>query len=150
MFEILNVYPADMDEDDRDHSSYAGRIYARTGGVCEAVEKTVNYLSPLRSVPFKATAADGVADCRKLLKDIMEGRLTANFVEGMGCKGGCVGGPKRIIEVEEGKNHVTQYASSADFTNPVNNPYVTQLLHRLGYDSIESLISDDTIFSRKW
>ncbi len=148
VFDLLGINPAQEEEDNRDHSSFAGRIYARTGGVSEAVEKTVNYLNPLRSVPFKSVAADGVADCRKLLSDVMEGKITANFIEGMGCKGGCVGGPKRIIDVQDGKKNVEDYASSAEYTTPVNNPFVIELLNRLGYDSIERLVSDDTIFSR--
>jgi len=150
MFEMLDIKPEAMEEDNRDHASYAGRIYATTGGASDAVEKTVNYLSPLRSVPFKSVSADGVPDCKKLLSDIMEGKITANFIEGMGCKGGCIGGPKRINKVEAAKDCVKNYAHEAQYTNPVNNPFVTDLLHRLGYDSIESLAADDTIFSRSW
>ncbi len=150
LFDMLNINPAAMEEDNRSHASYAGRIYARTGGVSRAVEATVNYLSPLREIPFKSVSADGVPDCKKLLADITEGRITANFIEGMGCKGGCVGGPKRLKDVAIGEEAVEDYAASANYKNPVNNPYVTQLLHRLGYDSIESLIEDETLFSRRW
>lgn len=150
MLDALDVHPEELDDDVRDHASYAGRIYATTGGVSEAVERTVNYLNPLRTIPFESVSADGVPDCRQLLTDIISGKITANFIEGMGCKGGCIGGPKRLNEVEDAKEDVKSYACEAPYTNPVNNPFVTDILHRLGYDSIESLVQDDTIFSRKW
>lgn len=150
MFDLLDIHLEEMEEDTRHHASYAGRIYATTGGVSGAVEKTVNYLSPLRTLPFKSVTADGVPDCRKLLTDIMDGKITANFIEGMGCKGGCIGGPKRLNEVDDAKLCVKAYADDAKYSNPVSNPFVTHLLHRLGYDSIESLVSDDTIFQRRW
>ncbi len=150
LFEALGIHPEKMEEDNRYHASCAGRIYARTGGVSRAVEATVNYLSPLREIPFKSITADGVPDCKKLLNDITRGKITANFIEGMGCKGGCIGGPKRLKPVEQGEDNVESYAASAEYKNPVNNPYVTDLLHRLGFDSIESLIEDETLFSRRW
>ena len=84
------------DEDLRDHSSTAGRIYARARGVSKAVQSTVDRLRPNRSIPLRSEHADGVPACRALLARIMEGKLESNFVEGMGCIGGCVGGPKAL------------------------------------------------------
>ena len=36
---------------------------------------------------------DGLAECRKLLAITKSGKMKSNFIEGMACKGGCVGGP---------------------------------------------------------
>jgi len=36
---------------------------------------------------------DGLAECKKLLTITKSGKLKQNFIEGMACKGGCVGGP---------------------------------------------------------
>ena len=44
LFEAAGVRPEEMTEDDKEHSSAAGRIYARTGGVSEAVKRTVAQL----------------------------------------------------------------------------------------------------------
>jgi hypothetical protein len=44
----------------------------------------------------------GAAACRELLSALQEGKVEANFLEGMGCVGGCVGGPKAILNREEG------------------------------------------------
>ncbi len=31
---------------------------------------------------------------------------------------------------------------------PVDNPYVIELLHRLGFPTVESLLENDTLFTR--
>ena len=36
---------------------------------------------------------DGLVDCKKLLAITKSGKMKSNFIEGMACKGGCVGGP---------------------------------------------------------
>ena len=101
IFEMTGINPEEEEEDLRDHSSTAGRIYARAGGVSKAVESTLNRLRPNRPIPLTAEKADGVPACRALLAKIMEGRIDSNFIEGMGCVGGCVGGPKALISKEE-------------------------------------------------
>jgi len=148
IFDMTGINPEEEEEDLRDHSSTAGRIYARAGGVSKAVQSTVDRLRPNRAIPLRSEQADGVPACRALLARIMEGKLEANFVEGMGCVGGCVGGPKALIPKEEGTDHVNRYGLSASCYTPVDNPYVMDLLHRLGLDSIEALLEDTRIFSR--
>jgi len=149
IFNAAGVKPEDLDEDTRDHSSMAGRIYARTGGVSEAVQRCVQRLKPDRPIQVKALQADGVPALKALLKEINEGlKLDANFLEGMGCKGGCVGGPKVIIDRQEGTEHVNEYGSRAAYETPADNPFVLEMLKRLGYDTIESLLEKDQIFTR--
>ena len=41
MFEAADIHPQELGEDEKEHSSRAGRLYARTGGVSEAVRETV-------------------------------------------------------------------------------------------------------------
>jgi iron only hydrogenase large subunit-like protein len=150
IFEIAQIDLKSLPEDLRDHSSTAGRIYARTGGVSEAVQSTVNRLNPERSIPLKAKQANGVVECKALLNDIKNGIINDNFLEGMGCVGGCVGGPKVLINKEEGTLHVNSYGKEAVYKTPIDNPYVIELLNRLGFDSIESLIEGENIFTRKF
>lgn len=148
IFNIANINPEELDEDLRDHSSGAGRIYARTGGVSEAIHNTLDYLRPNRTIPFESKQANGIPQCKELLNEIKEGKITANFLEGMGCVGGCVGGPKRIISMEEGREFVNNYSKKALYHTPVDNPYVLELLKKLGYDTIESLLEEDNMFIR--
>ncbi len=148
IFEFADIRPADMPEDERDHSSRAGRIYAGTGGVSEAVQQTLERISPHRPIALKAIQADGAVACKAMLKDILEGRISANFIEGMGCIGGCVGGPKVLIPKEEGRRNVQEYGDQAEYRTPIDNPYVVELLHRLGLDTVESLLEHSDIFTR--
>lgn len=148
IFAFAGIEPENMEEDMRDHSSRAGRIYARTGGVSEALEATVQQLSPLRPIPVRAQQADGVPACRAMLNDLVAGKSTANFLEGMGCVGGCVGGPRAILDREEGRKHVNEYGDEAPCRTPADNPYVIELLHRLGLDTVESLLEHSDIFTR--
>ncbi|MDF2675911.1 MAG: iron hydrogenase [Bacillota bacterium] len=147
-FKIAGIDPKNLEEDLRDHSSKAGRIYAHTGGVSEAIESTLYRLRPDRKIPFKSKQANGVPQCRELLNEIKEGKITANFLEGMGCVGGCVGGPKIIIDKEQGREFVENYGEEAQYKTPADNPYVIELLHRLGYETIETLLKNDNMFIR--
>ena len=83
-----------------------------------------------------------------MIKKIQAGEIDANFYEGMGCVGGCVGGPKIMIDREEGRVNVNEYGEKASYETPIDNPYVIELLDRLGFDTIESLLEDSKIFTR--
>lgn len=150
VFDFAKINPALLEEDERDHSSRAGRIYATTGGVSEAVQSTVKRLNADKKISVKALQADGVPACKAMLSDILSGNITANFLEGMGCVGGCVGGPKNLIPKEEGRKKVFEYANEAQYQTPIDNPYVIELLHRLGFDTLESLLENSDIFTRKF
>lgn len=147
-FEAAGVVPADMPESHRDHSSRAGRIYAHAGGVSEAVEMTLKRIAPNRAPSFRAECADGVSACRNMVNELLNGDLRANFFEGMGCPGGCVGGPKRMIDAEVARENVEEYGKTAAYPTPIDNPYVIELLHRLGFDTVESLLEKSDIFTR--
>lgn len=150
IFNIAQINPINLKEDFRDHSSTAGRIYARTGGVSEAVQNTLNRLKPNRRVQLRAMQANGVVECKALLSDIRYGIINANFLEGMGCVGGCVGGPKALINKDEGTLNVNRYGKEATYETPADNPYVIELLQRLGFDTIESLLDRDHMFIRNF
>lgn len=149
LFDIMKMDLTALPEEESDHSSTAGRIYARTGGVSEAVKATLAKLRPDRSIPLVAQQADGIIACKELLKEISEGNIKANFIEGMGCKGGCVGGPKVLINKESATQHVNDYGAAATSSTPIDNNYVLEMLHRLGFDTVESLLDRDNTFIRK-
>ena len=148
MFDYAQIDLAACEEDVRDHSSRAGRMYAHTGGVSEAVESTVRRINPQRGIMVHSVHADGVPACRELLQHVQEGTVKANFIEGMGCIGGCVGGPKALVDREKGKEHVQAYEKQAPYETPIENPYVIDLLKRLGFGTVEQLVEHSDIFTR--
>lgn len=148
IFRLLGIDPEAQEEDDKEHASRAGRIYARAGGVSEAVSATVARLNPARKIRVKTVKADGVPACKAMINDILSGEVKGNFYEGMGCKGGCVGGPRSVVPPDEGARAVNLYGEQSPYETPAENPYVIELLHRLGYDRIEDLLRHSDIFTR--
>ncbi len=79
----------------------AGRGYACSGGVSNAIEKCINEYYPGTEV--KIEHAEGLADCRKILMLAKAGKYNGYMIEGMGCPGGCVAGVGTIIPPEKAK-----------------------------------------------
>lgn len=148
IFEAAQIRPEACPESEKDHSSRAGRIYARTGGVSEAVQETVKQLCPDREIQVKAEQADGARACKEMIERIRNGETDANFFEGMGCPGGCVGGPRAVLDVQEGRKNVEEYGKSAAYATPLENPYVPELLKRLGFETVEQLLEESDILER--
>ena len=119
IFQVMKINPSEMEESEKDHSSRAGRIYAHTGGDSEAVADTLKRLNPNRKISIRTQQADGIPACRTMMNDILSGKTKANFFEGMGCVGGCVGGPRALIPHEEGRKNVEEYGKAAPILPPL-------------------------------
>lgn len=148
VFDAFAVDLVHLEDDVRNHSSRSGIIYAYAGGVSEAVKETVEKLDPDRKVAIKTRTADGVPGCKAMINDILAGNREGNFFEGMGCIGGCVGGPKAILKKEEGKTHVMAYGDQASYASPMENQYVIKLLNQLGFNTIEEFLEKSDMYSR--
>lgn len=148
LFSVTNIDLARMEEENVPHASQSGIGYAYAGGVSEAVAMTVSQLDPDRKVPIKTRKADGVPGCKAMINDILAGNRDGNFFEGMGCVGGCVGGPRAIIKKEDGKACVQAYGQEAQSRTPVENPYVIELLKHLGFATVEEFLEKSDLFDR--
>ena len=146
MFDTLQVDFSKIKGEEKEHSATAGRLYARTGGVIHAVSECVEKIAP--DCHLEPVFANGVADCKKLLENILNGKTEGNFFEGMACAGGCVGGPKKIIDAEKATEMVNDYAAAAAYKTPAENPYVIDLIHRLGFFTIEEFLKSSDILTR--
>lgn len=146
IFEALAVDWEKMQPEEMEHSAAAGRMYAAAGGVSRAVRECVTSID--KSCELQPVCACGTADCKTMLQKILEGCIEGNFFEGMACPGGCVGGPKRNIETAEGKEYVEQYADRASYRTPGENPYVLDLIQRLGFETVEDFIQNSHILAR--
>lgn len=94
MFGALDIDPeACEDTTLRTVSSY-GRGFAKCGGLAEAVQKALDEhgVAP-EQFSLNPAIGNGLAECKKLLTITRSGKLKQNFIEGMACVGGCVGGP---------------------------------------------------------
>ncbi|MEZ3468579.1 MAG: iron hydrogenase [Schaedlerella sp.] len=148
IFRAADIHPEELADLEKEHASKAGRLYARTGGVSHAVTEMVYQLHPDREIQVRAEQADGTKACMEMIRRIKEGKTDANFFEGMGCVGGCVGGPKAILGVEEGTGYVDAYAGKAPYNTPLENPYVRKVLEELGLGTVEELLTEDELLVR--
>ena len=148
IFRAADIHPEELTDLEKEHASAAGRLYARTGGVSHAVSEMVDQLRPDRSIHVRSEQANGTKACMEMIRRIKEGTTDANFFEGMGCAGGCVGGPRAILDVEEGTRHVDTYAGNAPYNTPLENPYVRKVLEELGLGTVEELLTEDQLLTR--
>ena len=150
IFDATEISLEELPEEEKEHASKAGRLYARTGGVSQAVEEMVRQLSPDGKIGVRCEQANGTKECMEMMRRIQNKETDANFFEGMGCVGGCVGGPKAIIDSEKGKRYVDEYAKNSIYQTPLENPYVRKLLEELGFETVEELLEDNTLLTREF
>lgn len=150
IFDAAEISVEELHEEEKEHASKAGRLYARTGGVSQAVEEMVRQLSPDGKIGVRCEQANGTKECMEMMRRIQNKETDANFFEGMGCVGGCVGGPKAIIDSEKGKRYVDEYAKNSIYQTPLENPYVRKLLEELGFETVEELLEDNTLLTREF
>ncbi|MCQ2459743.1 MAG: 4Fe-4S dicluster domain-containing protein [Ruminococcus sp.] len=100
-----------LDEDVLDNASYFGRIFARSGGLSDAVAEALKE----QNIEFdlKANVCDGIEACRTALLKKNKNLLDANFIEGMACTGGCIGGAGCLTHGEKNKAQVDIYGKEA-------------------------------------
>ncbi len=100
-----------LEEDVLDNASYFGRIFARSGGLSDAVAQALKE----QSIEFdlKPCACDGIEECKMALLKKSKNLLDANFIEGMACVGGCIGGAGCLTHGEKNKAQVDKYGREA-------------------------------------
>jgi len=103
----------------------AGKIFGASGGVAEAALRTAYFkitgeemadvkIPQLRDMHGRkesrikigelelgVAVVNGLANARKLLQDIRDGKTNVQFIEVMACPGGCVGGGGQPIKMSE-------------------------------------------------
>jgi iron only hydrogenase large subunit-like protein len=136
IFETLDIQPFKLQEDvSTEYASRGGRLYARTGGVSIAIAEVIERLFPKKYSLLKATQANGVNECKELLTKAQNGDVNANFIEGMGCVGGCVGGPKSIVSSTSGKRTVDEFADSSRIKIAIDSDCMNKILSKIGIDN---------------
>lgn len=97
-----------------DNASYFGRIFARVGGLSEAVAQALKeHNIPADQFTANPIICNGLAECDDALLRHQQGTLENNFIEGMCCSGGCIGGPACINHSPKDANEVTKYGKTA-------------------------------------
>ena len=111
LFDSKDVDITTLGEDVLDNASYYGRIFARSGGLSDAVVQALTE----QNIEFKVKPAvcDGIEACKVALLKKNKNLLDANFIEGMACTGGCIGGAGCLTHGEKNKAEVDKYGKEA-------------------------------------
>jgi [FeFe] hydrogenase (group B1/B3) len=98
--------------DSLDNASYFGRIFARSGGLSEAVKEAIKEKG-IENFDLNPIACDGIEACRTALLKASKKVLPNNFIEGMACIGGCIGGAGCLTHGEKNKKEVDDYGKES-------------------------------------
>ena len=101
-----------MEEMALENASYFGRIFARSGGVSAAVQEAITEQG-MEGSEFRPLACDGIEECRTALLKASKGILPENFIEGMACMGGCIGGAGCLTHGAKNKMEVDKYSRAS-------------------------------------
>ena len=112
LFDSRDINIMDLGEEALDNASYFGRIFARSGGLSDAVVQALKEQG-LGDFPLKPAVCDGIEACRVALLKKSKNVLDANFIEGMACLGGCIGGAGCLTHGEKNKSEVDKYGKEA-------------------------------------
>lgn len=115
--ELTSLELSEYDDD----ASYFGRIFARCGGLSDAVNEALKE----QNIDFEAKSVqcDGLDNCKAALLKLKNNTLDGNFIEGMACSGGCIGGPCNLTHEIRGKINVDRIAketSSKTISDAIN------------------------------
>ncbi len=112
LFDGKDIDITTLEEDVLDNASYYGRIFARSGGLSDAVAQALKEQG-LDDFDLKAVPCDGIEQCRMALLKASKNVLQGNFIEGMACVGGCIGGAGCLTHGEKNKAEVDRYGEQA-------------------------------------
>ena len=111
LFDSRDIDITTLEEGVLDNASYFGRIFARSGGLSDAVAQGLKE----QNIDFnlKAVPCDGIEECKKALLLKSKNMLDGNFIEGMACIGGCIGGAGCLAHGPKDKAEVDKYGNES-------------------------------------
>ena len=105
----VNLEP---EENSMQEASVFGKRFGNGGGVTAAVLECLKESG--ENTDIKVARCNGAAECKKALLLLKVGRLPEDFIEGMACVGGCVGGPSKHKAEMEAKKSRDKLIAEAD------------------------------------
>jgi [FeFe] hydrogenase (group B1/B3) len=112
LFDSRDFDLSQFPEDVLDNASYFGRIFARCGGLADAVQEGLKEHGA-EDFQLHAVSCDGIEACRLALLKASKKLDETNFIEGMACIGGCIGGAGCLTHGEKNKAEVDKYGREA-------------------------------------
>jgi [FeFe] hydrogenase (group B1/B3) len=114
LFDARGIDLKSLEGMELDNASYFGRIFARSGGLAVAVEEALKEMGITEEqFKFNPVACNGILECRTALMKAQNGILKENFIEGMACENGCIGGPACLSHSSKNRSQVDDYGKLA-------------------------------------
>ncbi|MBD5134770.1 MAG: 4Fe-4S binding protein [Lachnospiraceae bacterium] len=110
------------EENSTQEASVFGKRFGNGGGVTAAVVQSLKETG--ENTDIKVMTCSGAAECKKALTLLKMGKLQDDFVEGMICQGGCVGGPSRHkgeIEAKKARDGLIAEADDRTICDNLSN-----------------------------
>ena len=112
LFDSRDIDITTLEEGVLDNASYYGRIFARCGGLSDAVVEALKE-QDLNDFEVKGISCDGFEECKVALLIKSNNLTDVNFIEGMACNGGCIGGAGCLTHGAKDKSEVDKYGMQA-------------------------------------
>lgn len=112
LFDSRYIEITELEEVELNEASYFGRIFARSGGLSDAIVEGLKELNE-ENFTFQPVVCSGIDACRVALLKLSKNVLPGNFIEGMACEGGCIGGAGCLTHGEKNKVAVDHYGKLA-------------------------------------
>lgn len=112
LIDSRDIDMTELEESPLDNASYYGRIFARCGGLADAVAEAL-LEQGITDFKLEGISCDGIEECRMALLKASKGVLKANFIEGMACVGGCIGGAGCLTHGPKNKLEIDKYGKQA-------------------------------------
>ena len=88
-----------------------GRGFAKCGGLTNAVNQAL--IENGSDVKANGIVCDGIDNIKLILNKLKAGNCEYNFIEGMACEGGCIGGPCNLTHEMRDKIMADKFTNSA-------------------------------------
>ena len=120
LFDGMDIEVEALPEEPLDSASCNGRKFARSGGLSEVVRSVCEKEYP--DFKFNPEICNGAEQCRIALLKASRGKLDKNFIEGMFCEGGCIGGAACLTRGNRISAAADKPSEQSEITGTDNSP----------------------------
>lgn len=117
-----------LEESNFEKGSGFGRGFAKCGGLSDAVNQALKESNS--DFIAKGIVCDGIDNIKAALNKLKAGTDEFNFLEGMACSGGCIGGPCNLTHEVRDKIMADKFKGSADTQSIVESVQSAHVLRR--------------------
>ena len=115
LFDSRDINITTLEEGSLDGASYFGRIFARCSGLSDAVAEGLKEQG-LANFALKSISCNGIEECKLALLKKSKNLIDVNFIEGMACEGGCIGGAGCLTHGDRNRLEVEKFGHTSNLT----------------------------------